>query len=190
MVRRIALTVIRWASLAVVVAGVAACSQQQQATATPQPEEKTFALSPASAPVRAAFLTGELQDLKVTGRVEPGSGKFADPPQLQATLKLKNTSNDQTARLIGGEIGYVDGAGEPIPLAEDQRKTTFQFSSWQTERLNPGMEISQHIEVPFPAAAIEEKKLRGIRLELSYIPTPYKEETVSIPVSLAPEPSS
>ncbi|MBI2001646.1 MAG: hypothetical protein HYS69_10780 [candidate division NC10 bacterium] len=60
---------------------------------------------------------------------------------------------------------------------------TFKFSSYQ-ERLDPGMEVTQNIEVPFPAAALKEQKLRDIRLELAYIPTPYKEEVVSIPVSV------
>jgi hypothetical protein len=46
------------------------------------------------------------------------------------------------------------------------------------------METSQDIAVPFPAAALKEKKLGDIRLELSYIPTAYRIEAAKIPVSL------
>lgn len=70
-----------------------------------------------------------------------------------------------------------------LPLAKDRGNASFKFYGFQ-ERLDPGMEISQDIEVPFPTAALKEKKLGDIRLELSYIPTPYRAETSNIRVSL------
>ncbi|OGB95904.1 MAG: hypothetical protein A3G35_00795 [candidate division NC10 bacterium RIFCSPLOWO2_12_FULL_66_18] len=133
--------------------------------------------------VKASFLTGELRDMTVQERVEQGTGKVVDPPKLRATLKLKNTSENQAVRPVSGTIEYVDAEGKPIRLAENRGDVTFKFSSYQ-ERLDPGMEVTQNIEVPFPAAALKEQKLRDIRLELAYIPTPYKEEVVSIPVSV------
>jgi len=176
--------VIVWVGAVLIGAGLTGCGQQEQKAAAPQVEEKTFALTPATARVKATFLTGELQDMKVTERVEKGSGKMVDPPKLWATLKLKNTSENQAARLIVGKIEYADAEGKAIPLAEGRGDTSFKFYSYQTERLDPGMETTQSIEVPFPAAALKEKKLRDIRLELTYIPTPYKEETVNIQVSV------
>ena len=165
-------------------AALAAFGQKADQSATPQVNEKTFSLTPASADVKASFLTGKLQDLKVTDRVEQGSGKVVDPPRLHATLKLKNTSTDQTARLISGKIEYMDADGKPISLAEARRDTSFTLPSYQSDRLDPGKDVSQDIEVPFPSAALKEKKLRDIRLELTYIPMPYKEETVQMHVSL------
>jgi hypothetical protein len=38
--------------------------------------------------------------------------------------------------------------------------------------------------VDFPAAALKAKKLKEIRLELAYIPSPYQEETVNFTVSI------
>jgi len=107
-----------------------------------------------------------------------------DPPKLRATLKLKNSSENQAARLISGKIEYADAQGKLIPLAEGRGDTSFKFYSYGPDRLDPGLETSQSIEVPFPAAPLKDKTLRDIRLELSYIPTPYKEETVHIQVSL------
>jgi len=41
--------------------------------------------------------------------------------------------------------------------------------------------------VDFPAEALKAKTLKEIRLELAYIPSPYKEETVNLPVSIGGE---
>lgn len=69
-------------------------------------------------------------------------------------------------------------------MAKERGDTNFTFSAYQTDRLDPGMETSQAIEVPFPTAALEGKRLREIRLELTFTPMPYSEQTVDIPVSL------
>jgi hypothetical protein len=42
--------------------------------------------------VKASLLTGEFQDMKVSERVEQGTGTLVEAPKLRATLKLKNTS--------------------------------------------------------------------------------------------------
>jgi len=183
MKRRNAWTV--WCGAVAVALGVTACAQQERAPG-PSVEEKTFPLAPATARLNGSFLTGELKDLKVVERVEEGTGKVVDAPKLRATLKLKNSSRDQTARLLGGRIEYADGVGTPIALVEGRGDTSFKFYAYTTERLDPGMEISQDIDVPFPAAALENRKLRELRVKLSYIPTPYREETLAVPVSLAP----
>lgn len=176
--------IVWWGAVAVAL-GVTACGQQERAV-SPSIQEKTFSLAPATAPLNGSFLTGELKDLRVVKRVEEGTGKVVDAPKLRATLRLKNSSRDQTARLLGGRIEYADGGGKPIALAEGESDTSFKFYAYSTERLDPGMEISQDIDVPFPAAALENRQLRDLRVELSYIPTQYRKETLAVPVSLAP----
>lgn len=180
----------RWGivGLGVGVLGLAltACSQQQGqvAASNAQPIEKRFTLKPASATVRVAFLAGQLQDLRVSEEVEANTGKVVEPPLLHATLKLKNVSGDQAARLISGKLQYLGPDGKPFQLAADRRDTGFTFSTYQTDRLDPGMQTSQDIEVPFPAAALENHTLQDIRVELTYTPLPFKEESVTIPVSV------
>lgn len=166
------------------VATLAACGQKAEQSAAPQVQEKSFTVTPASASVKISFLTGQLQDVKVTERVEQGTGKVVDQPRLHATLKLKNTSPDQAARLISGKIIYADMEGKPISLAEGRGDTSFSLPSYQSDRLDPGKETSHDIDVPFPAAGLQTEKLGDIRLELTYIPMPYKIETVKIPVAL------
>lgn len=164
-----------------------ACSQEQgQVTASnAQPIDKTISLKPASATVRVAFLAGQLQDLRVSEEVEASTGKVVDPPLLHATLKLKNVSGDQAARLISGKLQYLGPDGEPIQLAADRRDTGFTLNTYQTDRLDPGMQTSEEIEVPFPTAALEKGTLHEIRLDLTYTPMPYKDESVTIPVSVS-----
>ena len=170
-------------SATAVLLGFTACTQQERAAA-PAVEDKVFALTTDNASLKVSFLAGELADLRVTERVEAGTGKVVDLPRLRAKLTLKNTSSDQAARLLSGSIEYMDAEGKRIPPAEGRGDTTFRFSSYQ-ERLDPGMETAQDIEVPFPVVALREKKLRDIRFELSYIPTPYREETATIRVSVS-----
>jgi hypothetical protein len=52
------------------------------------------------------------------------------------------------------------------------------------ERLDPGQEATQVVDVDFPAEALQAKKLKTIRLELVYLPSSYREETVNLAVSI------
>jgi len=166
------------------VAGLAGCSKQG-ASETPRIEDKVFSLNPMTAPVRVAFLTGELTDLKVVQRVNAQTGEVVDPPKLRGTLKLKNGSSDQAVRLLTGDIEYLDGAGKLIALAKERSDTSFKFYSYQAERLDPGMATSHDIDVPFPAVAVNGKTLADVRLNVTYIPEPYREESVTVPMVMA-----
>lgn len=187
MIRRKVSSVVVWLGAGLLATSLAACSQQwdRSGAVAPQVQENRFTLTAPSPSVKASFLRGELGDMKVTEQVEQGTGKVVVPPKLQATLRLKNTSEDQAARLISGKIKYADAEGNLFPLGEGREDTSFKFYSYQQERLDPSMETTQRIEVPFPAAALKEQKLRDIRLELAYIPSPCREETVSVRVSLS-----
>jgi hypothetical protein len=50
--------------------------------------------------------------------------------------------------------------------------------------LDPGQDATQSLDVEFPAEALKAKKLKEIRLELAYIPSPYREESVNFIVSI------
>lgn len=178
----------RMAVLALVVAGLglAACSQSETDTAASAPsiQEKTFALSPAQATVKAGFLTGEFEDLRVYQRVEEGTGKVVEAPKLRGSLKLTNASADQGARPLAGRVSYLDQAGQPLRLAEGRGEASFTFPSYQ-DRLDPGATTTASLDVPFPAAALKAQRLGEVRLELSYIPVPIREETLSVTTTVS-----
>src|SRR3990167_8490099 len=120
--------------------------------------------------------------MKVTERVEKGSGRVVSPAKLTGSLKLKNSSKDQAVRLITGKIQYIDTQGQPIRLVEGRTDPLIKFATYGAERLDPGQDATQSVDVDFPAEALKAKKLKEIRFELAYIPSPYKEETVNFTV--------
>lgn len=179
MSRWIGLTIVGGA-MAVMTAG---CSQGPSGTAAVI-EDKTYTVTPASVNVKAGIVTGEVTEMKVTERVEKGSGRVVSPAKLTGTLKLKNTSANETVRLIAGKIQYIDAQGQPIKIEGTRTEPTLKFATYGSERLDPGQDATQSLDVEFPAEALKAKKLKEIRLELAYIPSPYREETVNFTVSI------
>ena len=175
----------KWVIPAVLAIGVAACSQQQsQSTAaTTQPVEKSYTLV-SSAPMKVDFLTGQFEGLTITERIDPKTNDVVDRPELRGTLKLKNDSKDQSARLLGGSLVFLDAKGQVIPVTKDRGDTSFTFSAYETQRLDPGKETSQMIDVPFPRAGLKAGEIHSIRLDLNYLPSVYRAQSVDYPVSL------
>src|SRR3989441_1129700 len=181
-------TMSRWAGVTVLGAAVAVmtlgCAQGPSATAAVV-ENKTYMVTPASVTVKAGIITGEVTELKVMERVEQGSDRVVSPAKLTGTLKLKNTSANQTVRLVAGKILYIDAQGQPIKLEESRAEPVVTFSAYGGgERLDPGQDGTQSLDVHFPAEALKAKKLKEIRLELAYIPSPYREESINFTVSI------
>ncbi len=177
----------KWLGLTISAAAVAAmavgCSQQPSGTAAVT-EDKTYTVTPASVKVKAGIVTGEVTEMKVTERVEQGSGRVVSPAKLTGTLKLKNTSANQSVRLVAGKIRYIDTLGRPIQLEAARTESTLKFATYGSERLDPGQDATQSLDLDFPAEALKVKRLKEIRLELAYIPSPYQEETVNFTVSI------
>jgi hypothetical protein len=158
-------------------------SQQPAATAAVI-EDKNYVVTPASLRVKAGIVTGEVADMKVTERVEKGSDQVISPAKLSGILRLKNASPNQTVRLVGGKIRYVDAHGQAIKLEDARTEPSIRFASSGSDRLDPGQETTEAIDVDFPVEALQAARLKEIRLELAYITSPYREETVHFPVSI------
>jgi len=177
----------KWVGVMMVTMAVAAmtlgCSQQSSG---PQVviEDKTYTVTPASVTVKAGIVTGEVTEMKVTERVEKGSGTVVSPAKLTGKIVLKNSSKDQTVRLITGKIQYIDVQGQPIRVGEGRTEPLLKLATYGAETLDPGKEATQSLDVDFPAEALKAKKLKEIRLELAYIPSPYKEESVNFTVAI------
>ena len=177
----------KWVGVMMVTTAVAAmtlgCSQQSSGPAVVI-EDKVYTVTPAAVKVKAGIVTGDVTEMKVTERVEKSSGRIVSPAKLTGKLVLKNSSKNQAVRLVGGKILYLDAQGQPIKLAEAQTEPTIKFATYGAETLDPGKDATQSMDVDFPAEALKAKKLKEIRLELVYIPSPYKEEAVTFTVSI------
>src|SRR6267143_1412147 len=149
-------------------------------------KDKVYTVNPNSVKVTAGIVTGELTEMQVTERIEEGSGRVTNPAKLTGKLALKNISADQTVRLVGGKILYIDVQGRPIKLEANRTEPTIKGASTygSSERLDPGQDATQTVDVEFPVEALKAKKLKEIRLELSYIPSPFKEQKLNFTVSI------
>jgi hypothetical protein len=134
--------------------------------------------------VSSGGLTGQLEKLRVTERVERKTGKILRGPDLTGILQLRNSSADQAIRPLSGSLEYVDGGGAAIALAKDQGTTAFTIYLERQSGLRPGQHTSQVIDVPFPPAALEAHRLQDIRLHLTYLATPYTTASITGPVVL------
>ena len=159
---------------------------------TPQPasksaavNDKVYALTPAGLTVKGSVLSGALTEMKVVERVEDGSGRIDQPARLTGKLVLTNVSKDQSLNVLGGKLLYIDAQGKPIPLEDKRTEPTLKVSNGSADRLDPGQDATQQVEAEFPVAALQMKRLKEIRLELLYIPSAYKQETMNFGVSLA-----
>jgi hypothetical protein len=148
--------------------------------------DKVYSITPNSVKARAGIVTGEVTEMKVTERIEEGSGRIVTPPKLTGKLVLKNISTDQTVRLLDAKFSYIDSQGTPIKLGEDRTEPSFSIASsyGSSERLDPGQNVSRTVDVDFPIEALKAKKLKDIRLEFSYIPSQFKAEKLDFTVSL------
>lgn len=155
---------------------------QQPAATAAVIEDKTYTVTPATMAVKAGIVTGEVTEMKITERVEQGSGRVDSAAKLTARLVVKNTSTNQTVRLVAGKIRYVDAHGQPIALEEGRTEPTLKFGG--SERLDPGQEATESVDVDFPAEALKAKRLGQIRVELAYIPSPYRQEALNFAVAV------
>src|SRR5207245_9058536 len=95
--------------------------------------------------VKSGIVTGELTEMKVTERIEEGSGRITSPAKLSGKLVLKNVSSNQTLRLIGGKVLYIDMQGKPIKLEENRTAPMLRIASsdGRQERPDPGQDSTQ-----------------------------------------------
>ena len=154
-------------------------------------EEMTYTITPVSVNVQAGIVVGEITGIRVVERVAKSTGGTVSPARLTGTLTLTNTSASQSVRLVAGKIQYLDDQWQPIELEGSRTEATFAFTTYGSERLDPGQQaVVQAVDVVFPAEALKAKKLKGLRLKIAYIPSPYREEAISFAVSLDRRPTS
>jgi uncharacterized membrane protein YeaQ/YmgE (transglycosylase-associated protein family) len=157
---------------------------QQPAATAAVIEDKSYVVTPASMRVKSGIVSGEVADMKVTERVEKGSERIVSLAKLSGIIRLKNTSSNQTVRLVAAKIRYVDAQAQPIKLEDARTEPTLRFASSSSDRLDPGQETTEALDVDFPAEALKAARLKEITLDLAYVTSPYREETVRFPVSI------
>jgi hypothetical protein len=146
--------------------------------------DKVYPVTPSSITVKTGMITGEVIELKVTERVEKGTERVVSPARLTGKLRLENTSANRTVRLVEGKLLFMDAHGQRIKLDATHADPIVKFTTYGNERLDPGQDASQTLDVEFPVEALKANRLKEIRLELAYVSSPFREETVNFVVSI------
>ena len=146
--------------------------------------DKVYPVTPSSITVKTGMITGEVIELKVTERVERDSERVVSPARLTGKLRLVNTSLNRTVRLVEGKVLFIDAQGQRIKLAAAHPDPIVRFTTYGNERLDPGQDASHALDVEFPVEALTANRLKEIRLDLAYIASPFREETVNFVVSI------
>lgn len=157
------------------------CAKEEKASEGPKTETVTVALAPSTQEVKGEQFTLQLSDLQISTEVDKASKEITTTPYLRGNIKIINVSKN-ILDVQGVTLQYLDPSGNPIPFKTGEKKTT--VSTYWSD-LQPGKESEQRLEVTIPLAAVKEKSLAKIQVNVVYIPSPLKRETMEVPVKLA-----
>ncbi len=156
--------------------GLVGCTKEQKAEA-PKQEQVTKNLVPAKAEGKGQAFLVELNDLKVAEMVNTASKEIAETPSLRGNIKITNKSND-ILDIKGVTLEYLGEAGKPIAFKSGEN-TSKVSAYWQP--IKPGESYDGSIDATIPRAAVKENALERIEINVVYVPSPLKRETLILP---------
>jgi len=157
------------------VLGFFGCAQQQKVEA-PKQEQVTKNLVPAKAEIKGPAFLVEINDLKVQTTVDTASKEIVETPSLKGSIKITNKSKD-ILDIQALTFEYLDEAGKPIPFSSGE-KVGKVYPFWKA--LKPEEVAEGNLDVTIPRKAIKEKTLGKIAVDLVYVPSPLKRETLTL----------
>jgi len=158
------------------VVGFYGCSKEQKAEA-PKQEQITKNLVPPKAEVKGQNFNVELNDLKVAMTVDTASKEIVETPSLKGNVKITNMSKD-ILDIQAVTLEYLDDAGKPIAFKSGEK---IAKASLFLKAIKPGEVTEGSLDVTIPRAAVKEKALGKIEVNLVYVPSPLKREVLTLP---------
>jgi hypothetical protein len=155
--------------------GIIGCAKEQKVEA-PKQEQITKNLVPPKAEVKGPAFFVELNDLKVITTVSTASKEIVETPSLKGNIKITNQSKD-ILDIQAVTLEYLDETGKPIPYKPEE-KIVKVYPFWKA--LQPEGIAEGSLDVTIPSSAIKEKSLRKIEVNLVYVPSPLKRETLTL----------
>ena len=153
--------------------GFFGCTKERKVEA-PKQEQITKNLVPPKAEVKGQTFLVELNDLKVVTTVNIASKEIVGTPSLKGNIKITNKSKD-ILDIQAVTLEFLDEAGKPIPYkSEEKIEKVYPF--WKA--LQPEGIAEGSLDVTIPMNAIKEKSLKKIEVNLVYVPSPLKRETL------------
>ena len=157
------------------VIGFSGCTSERKVEA-PTQEQVTKNLVPPKAEVKGPAFFVELNDLKVVTTVNIASKEIVGTPGLKGSIKITNKSKD-ILDIQAVTFEYLDEAGKPIPFSSGE-KIGNVYAFWKA--LKPEDVAEGSLDVTIPRKAIKEKALGKIEVNLVYVPSPLKRETLTL----------
>jgi hypothetical protein len=142
----------------------------------PTQEQITKNLVPPKAGVKGTAFLVEFNDLKVVTTVNIASKEIVETPSLKGNIKITNKSKN-ILDIQAVTLEYLDEAGKPIPYKSEE-KIVKVYPFWKV--LQPEGIAEGSLDVTIPVNAIKEKLLRKIEVNLVYVPSPLKRETLTL----------
>jgi hypothetical protein len=150
------------------------CAKEKGAE-VPKQESLSKNLVPPKTEVKGPNFTVELSDLQISMIVDTTSKQIVDTPNLRGRYKVTNTSKDRM-EVQAVTLEYMDEGGRPIAFKSGEK---IAKASLFLQALKPGETSEGSLDVTIPRAAV--KELRKIDINLVYIPSPLKRETLTLP---------
>jgi len=153
--------------------GFLGCTKEQKVEA-PKQEQITKNLVPPKAEVKGPAFFVELSDLKVLTVVDTASKEIVETPTLRGNIKITNKSKD-ILDIQAVTLECLDEAGKPIPYKPEE-KIVKVYPFWKA--LQPEGMTEGTLDVTIPKMAVTGKALGKIEINLVYVPSPLKRETL------------
>ena len=155
--------------------GLFGCTAEKKSEG-PKQEQVTKNLVPPKAEAKGTAFLMELSDLKVVMTVNIASKEVVETPSLKGNIKVTNKSKD-VLDIQAVTLEYLDEAGKPIPYKADE-KISKVYPFWKA--LQPEGITEGSLDVTIPVNALKEKALEKIEINLVYVPSPLKRETLTL----------
>jgi hypothetical protein len=157
------------------VLGFLGCTADKKVEA-PKQERIEKNLVPPKAELKGQNFAVELTDLKVAMTVDTASKEITETPNLRGRIKITNISKD-VLDIQGVTLEYMDAAGKPIAFTAGEKIATV-YPFWKT--IKPEEITEGSLDVTIPRMAVKEKALGKIEMNLVYVPSPLKRETLTL----------
>jgi hypothetical protein len=156
--------------------GIFSCAKEKK-TEAPKQERITKNLIPQKSELKGQNFLVELRDLQVVMDVDAASKEIVETPSLKGNIKITNKSKD-ILDVQAVTFEYLDEAGKLIPFQSGEKisKVSLFLKAIKPEEATEG----SFYDVTIPKMAIKEKVLGRIEINLVYVPSPLKRETLTL----------
>ena len=142
----------------------------------PKQEQITKNLVPPKAELKGQNFLVELSDLQVVTIVDVTSKEIVETPSLWGHIKITNKSKD-ILDIQALTLEYLDEDGKPIPFkfGEKIAKASLFLKVIKPEEITEGS-----LDATIPKMAFKEKTLGKMEINLVYVSSPLKRETLTL----------